>query len=41
MREAEKEIQKGIATSASVFIPYAIPGYDTGSFWTLHLYTRD
>jgi hypothetical protein len=32
---------KGIATSASVFIPYAIPGYDTGSFWTLHLYTAE
>ena len=32
---------KGIATSASVFIPYAIPGYETGSFWTLHLYTKD
>jgi hypothetical protein len=31
----------GIATSASVFIPFAIPGYETGSFWTLHLYTKD
>lgn len=29
----------GIATSASVFNPYAIPGYGTGSVWTLHLYT--
>lgn len=29
---------RGIATSASVFIPYPIPGYATGSFWTLHLY---
>lgn len=34
-------IVRGIATSASVFIPYPIPGYDTGSYWTLHLYTAD
>ena len=34
-------ITRGIATSSSVFLPYAIPGYDTGSYWTLHLYTAD
>jgi hypothetical protein len=31
----------GIAGSTSVFLPYPIPGYDTGSFWTLHLYYAD
>jgi len=31
----------GLASSASVFLPYPIAGYDTGSFWTLHLYTAD
>ncbi len=31
----------GIATSASVFNPYGVPGYGTGSVWTLHLYTED
>lgn len=31
----------GIAGSASVFLPYPIPGYDTGSYWTLHLYYED
>ncbi len=28
----------GMATSASVFNPFALPGFDTGSLWTLHLY---
>jgi len=32
---------QGIAASASVFLPYPIPGYDTGSYWTLHLYYAD
>lgn len=31
----------GIATSASVFNPAGIPGFGTGSVWTLHLYTKD
>lgn len=31
----------GIATSASVFNPYGLPGFGTGSIWTLHLYTAD
>jgi hypothetical protein len=30
----------GIATSASIFNPYSIPGFGTGSVWTLHLYTE-
>ncbi len=34
-------ILRGVATSSSVFNPYAIPGYSTGSYWTLHLYTQD
>lgn len=34
-------LRHGLATSASVFIPYALPGYETGSFWTLHLYTAE
>lgn len=32
---------RGIASSASVFLPYPIPGYDTGSYWTFHLYYAD
>jgi hypothetical protein len=31
----------GIAASASIFNPYSIPGFGTGSVWTLHLYTQD
>ena len=31
----------GLATSASVFNPAKVPGFDTGSVWTLHLYTQD
>lgn len=31
----------GIATSASVFNPAGVPGFGTGSVWTLHLYTQD
>jgi hypothetical protein len=31
----------GFATSASVFNPAGIPGFGTGSVWTLHLYTAD
>ncbi|HSN90933.1 MAG TPA: hypothetical protein VLS93_06870 [Anaeromyxobacteraceae bacterium] len=34
-------VTRGSATSSSVFLPYPIPGYDTGSYWTLHLYTAD
>jgi len=29
----------GFATSSSVFNPYDIPGFGTGSVWTLHVYT--
>ena len=28
----------GVATSASIFNPTRVPGYGTGSFWTLHTY---
>jgi hypothetical protein len=38
---SDEGLLHGIAGSASVFIPYAIPGYDTGSYWTLHLYYAD
>src|SRR5512138_976444 len=31
----------GVATSASVFMLGKAPGYETGSYWTLHLYTKD
>jgi hypothetical protein len=31
----------GIATSASVFNPQSIPGFGTGSVWTLHVYTAE
>jgi hypothetical protein len=31
----------GIATSASVFNPRSIPGFGTGSVWTLHVYTDE
>ncbi len=34
-------IERGSATSSSVFLPAAIPGYETGSFWTLHLVRTD
>ncbi|HUL59850.1 MAG TPA: hypothetical protein VLU43_11270 [Anaeromyxobacteraceae bacterium] len=34
-------IVRGFATSASVFLPVAIPGYETGSYWTVHLYMAD
>lgn len=32
-------VVNGLATSASVFTPRPLPGYGTGSFWTLQLYT--
>jgi hypothetical protein len=39
--DGDQGLLHGVATSASVFMPSAIPGYETGSFWTLHLYTKD
>lgn len=30
----------GIFSSASVFNPYQLPGLETGSYWTLRLYTK-
>ncbi len=38
--DAELGVVNGIATSASVFTPVALPGYNTGSFWTLQVYTN-
>jgi hypothetical protein len=34
-------ILNGSATSTSVFTPMALPGYRTGSFWTVLLYVDD
>ena len=34
-------ILRGAATSSSVFTPHPMPGYGTGSFWTVHLYLAD
>jgi hypothetical protein len=34
-------VLNGLATSASVFTPYPLPGYGTGSFWTVQVYTAD
>ncbi|BDG01082.1 hypothetical protein [Anaeromyxobacter oryzae] len=39
--DAALGVVNGVATSASVFTPVALPGYGTGSFWTLQLYTND
>lgn len=39
--EAPEGVVGGFATSASVFNPYGVPGFGTGSVWTLHLYTAD
>jgi len=33
-------VLNGLATSASVFTPRPLPGYGTGSFWTLQLYVE-
>ncbi|WP_242394245.1 hypothetical protein [Anaeromyxobacter oryzisoli] len=34
-------VVNGIATSASVFTPWPLPGFGTGSFWTVQVYTND
>jgi hypothetical protein len=39
--DPEAGVLHGFAASASVFLPFPIPGLDTGSYWTLHLYTAD
>lgn len=39
--QAPEDVVGGFATSSSVFNPYGVPGFGTGSVWTLHLYTRD
>jgi len=38
---APEGVLGGLATSASIFNPNGIPGFGTGSVWTLHLYTQD
>ena len=38
---APEGVLGGLVTSASVFNPYSIPGFGTGSVWTLHLYTAN
>ena len=35
---APSGVHGGMATSASVFNPFVLPGFETGSLWTLHLY---
>lgn len=39
--EAPDGVVGGFATSASVFNPRDLPGFGTGSVWTLHLFTAD
>jgi hypothetical protein len=39
--DAGQGIVNGQATSSSVFTPVPIPGYHTGSFWTVSLYVDD
>jgi len=39
--QAPEGVVGGFATSSSVFNPYGVPGFGTGSIWTLHLYTAD
>lgn len=34
---ADEPTLTGIATSASIFNSFKVPGYETGSYWTLHL----
>ena len=36
---APEPIEGGIATSNSVFNPFRLPGFDTGSYWTIRGYT--
>jgi hypothetical protein len=35
---APADIVGGVATSASVFNPFGLAGFQTGSYWTLHVY---
>ncbi len=39
--DESQALAHGIATSASVFMLGDAPGFATGSYWTLHLYTRE
>ena len=37
--QAPAGVLGGFATSASVFNPQGVPGFGTGSIWTIHVYT--
>ena len=39
--DPDAEIAHGIATSSSVFLLASVPGFDTGSYWTLRLYAPE
>ena len=39
--DPDQGLISGLATSNSVFNPLGIPGFGTGSYWTLHLYWED
>jgi len=39
--EMPEGVRGGFATSATIFNPFKVQGFDTGSVWTLHLYTAD
>jgi hypothetical protein len=41
LTEFPKAYAGGIATSTSVFNPMGLPGYNTGSFWTLRVFEPD
>jgi len=37
--DLDNNLLGGIATSNSIFNPFNLPGFQTGSFWTVHLYS--
>jgi hypothetical protein len=37
----EEGLLGGVVTSNSVFNRFSIPGFETGSVWTMHLYTEE
>jgi hypothetical protein len=39
--DPDSGIAHGIATSASVFLLASVPGFDTGSYWTIRLYAPE
>ncbi|HWR72516.1 MAG TPA: hypothetical protein VN604_05070 [Nitrospirota bacterium] len=38
--ELSAGLMGGIATSNSVFNPFSLPGFQTGSLWTVHIYQQ-